>query len=404
MYIENDIVPRAKRSLFYTKRTPGVVILDNEESENQNVVGVYIPRLMFGIDATSGPKEEIIKLSQSFILNSNIKNIGKTSVTIRNYALLPFFIIPNVSVPMYKKGENVIIDFADSDIKSMFIMPYKMNEMNVRKTDTASFFVPAKEKENDEVNLENIYALQLDSEKKMVTLIMNKANGEVSRYFIQMNGKEGFVQLSDDNKRVVKISTDTDEILLQNESEASISLTERVVTVECDEYIINAESSVTINTETMTTKAETINEEASTKTSNVDDSSMKGSTLNITYTNVKEKGSSLDSKYSAKVIMDTPIMGVSGMITPGGGIGFEPPMLGQKPLPITSFVDGTGLANFGKPTATAMPVALGPIVSAALKALATGIDAVAGIHSIPPAQSQIVAALEPVLNSKRILG
>lgn len=402
MHIENDMIPRPKRSLFYARETPGKVLKTCDDTKNQNTVGVYIPRLMFAIDCTNGPQESVSTLNTSCIANKGNKNIGSSSVKLTNYVTLPFFIIPNVAVPKFKKGENVIVGFADEDIKSMMVMPYKMNEMVNRKTDQASWYIPAKKNEKDEVSLKNVYALQMDSEDMLMTLVMNNDQGEKSRYFLTFDGKNGEAYFSDDNKRFVKFTTKTDTILIQNESKTKISMEKRKIDVECDDFSINAKNSFKVKTSSYSIEADSMKEKASSLDSKIDTRTEKGNSYTINYTKLKKEGTSEEAKYS-KVGYTTPIFGISGVCATGG-LGFKAPTPGEMPPGTAAKVDETGMANFGTPNAMGLPLAVSMYTSMALMTVAGIVDSLCGINHIPPTCTAAMAAMSPLLASKRVSG
>ena len=401
MYIENYLNPKSTRSLRYAEQTPGLVVKSNAETGKDNVLGVYIPRLMFGLSPSKGAYENTIAFGTSKLLNSKNKSIGGNSLTIRNYVELSIATIPNINTPQFVCGENVMIDFADSDIKSAYILPYSFGDLNRRTTDDVTFMVPNFKKPGETPSISNTYGFQLNSRDQIISIWCSKNNGEKSDYAIIINAAEGKVLVSDSGKRAITIDTEKDNIQIKNEGGSSIDLTKDVIDMVCGTLNIKAKNDINITSTNMKRKVDNISTESTKDEEKIDQLSLKGNTYKREYNKQTVEGSSYEHKTS-KWACTSPISGFSGKLTSASYTISS--AAGTMPPPTNMTITEAGVGLFGSPNTPSIPVAKALPVISSLLAIAGVVDSLCSIECIPPTLSGVISGITAMMSSSNITG
>lgn len=244
-------------SLDPTEDSAGIVIGDRDETGSNNLK-VFIPRFMQGIDISDGkPKEETENLSSSKIKNSISKNIGSSSIKLKNYIEVPPFVVPGTRPPRFAIGERVLIKFFDNDIKTMVYYPYQVaGDTAKRLTDIQRMYVPAKTSQEDPVTDEDSYFLELNSRDKFVRVFTSNKNEEKCPFTFNINTKDGVVTFKDDTERSFEWNYDEDKISFKTNSGIVFELKENAVTLNCETLKINASESINVETSKFKLKAD----------------------------------------------------------------------------------------------------------------------------------------------------
>jgi hypothetical protein len=403
MYIPNYLKPIPTPSLHYAKRTTGVIVKNNTETGQDNLLGVYIPRLMFGLPVKEGAKENTVSIDTSKILNSKNKTIGKKSFKSKNYVELIITMNNNIIPPKFVNGEDVIVDFADEDIKSAYVLPYSfgVGEINRRKTDILTMYVNNFTEEGEIPDIDNIYGLQLDTKNQMVSIFTSKKNGEKGVYTFSINSKEGKVLISDSGKRTILINTDDDSITLENEAKSSISEVGDVINMKANILNIEMTSEINIKTNKLSRKSNSIQTTAVEDKENIGILKLTGNEYNLTY-NSQTLTSSLHQNFTSVYAVTSPIAGFSGIVTGKAVVIF--PIPGVMPPPTNALMSPSGVATFGTPNVKSMPLAVAPFTVTALATIASVVDVISIILNIPPSLSGVVSKLTSQITSKAVLG
>ena len=248
MRIKNNRTLETELSLDPTEDCVGIVVGDRDETE-KNTIKVFIPRFMQGIDIKDGkPVDEnaTVKLN---ILNSKNKNIGNTSLKLKNYIEVPPFLIPGINPPRYICGERVNIKFVDKDIKSPIYLPYQVHDVVLRKEDIIRVFVPSKSDFPDPIVDENSYFLELNSKEKFVRLFTSNQNGEKCPFTFNINTADGIVTFKDDTeKRMFEWNYDEDKIYWGTDAGIEFEFKEEAARLVCKTLDIKASESINIET------------------------------------------------------------------------------------------------------------------------------------------------------------
>jgi hypothetical protein len=400
MYIDNYLKPRVNPSLHYAERTPAVIVKTNEELGQDNMLGVYIPRLMFGLPIGNGAYEREVSIDSSKLLNSKNKKIGANTLTVKNYVELTVSMNPNIIMPKYVNGENVIVDFADKDLKSAYILPYSFGDTNRRKTDILTIFVNNFQEEQEAADLHNIYALQLDTKNQMISIFTSQNNKEKGVYTFAINAKDGVVLIGDSGKRKIQIKTDDDSISMINEAESEITMRDTVINMKADVLNIEMTSEVNIWTSRLYREADNIESYATEDKEHIDSMFRDGNDYTMEYNNQLLKGSS-HKNITSKFVVESPISGFSQVLTCNQFSIYNNP--GNSPLPSSATIDSAGIAKFANATA-ALPLAVAPPTIAALTTISAMVDGLGAIHRIPPLLSAIISGMTPTISSKAAFG
>jgi hypothetical protein len=403
MYIANYLKPTAHLSLQYTKRTTGVIVKNNTETGQDNLLGVYIPRLMFGLPIKNGAYEKTVSINTSKILNSKNKTIGKTSLKVKNYVELIVTMNNNIIPPKFVNGEDVIVDFADEDIKSAYVLPYSfgVGEINRRKTDILTMYVNNFQNEGEIPDVDNIYAIQLDTKNQMVSIFTSQRNGEKGVYTFSLNGKEGKVLISDSGKRTIIIKTDDDSITVQNEAKSLFSMVSDVMTMKANILNITMDSEINIKTSKMRRVADTIETTATEDKEHIKTLKLDGNQYNLTYNNQTLKGS-LHQNTTSIFKVTCPISGFSGILTAKAICIF--PIPGVMPPPTNATMSSNGVATFGTPNSGSLPLAVAPYTITALASIASTVDSLGSAHGIPANLANLVSSLSSKITSRAVRG
>jgi competence protein ComGF len=401
MYIDNYLKPKVSPSLHYAERTPALIVKTNEEIGKDNILGVYIPRLMFGLPIKDGAYEKTVSISTNKILNSKNKTIGATSIKIKNYVELMVSMNPNINMPRYVNGENVIVDFADHDLKSAYILPYSFGDTNRRKTDIITLFVNNFKEEGEEPQLHNIYALQLDTKNQMISLFTSNPNGEKGVYTFAINAKDGAILISDSGKRRILIKTDEDLITLMNEAKSEITMIDTVINMKADILNIDMVSEINMRTSRIYRRADNIETDATNDWEKVTNYHSEGNDYLREYNNQVARGSNYEN-YTSRFKVDSPISGFTQILTCNQFNIF--PVAGSFPPIVTANVSPIGIARFGNPSTASLGLAVAAPTIVALNTISVLVDAIGLLHCIPPMLVQTISNMSSSITSKLVFG
>lgn len=408
MYIKNFINPTSERSLLYGEdKMLGLVVKTSEEYKKDNVIGVFISKLMFGLPINNGAYEDNISIKKDNCLNSVNKSIGKNNIKIKNYVTLQVSQTNNVLPPKYAKGENVWVTSVDRDLKNLFVLPYTLGEVNKRKNDIWTLMVPNFEKyDNSDMTFDNTFGFQIDTKDKVISLWTSKTGGKDSGeekgvYYFGINAKDGKVVLSDSGKRVIQMGTDDDSLTYDNEAGSHIDITKDTLYAKIKHVKIEAEEDIEIKTSKLKRDCDEINTTSDKDTEEVDELNIKGNKLNSNYNNTKIESSSYENKTS-KWKCDSPIAGFTKVLTANSFSIWG--NAGVNPMPTCANISSSGVFTSGNPCTVSMGLAKAQPVISCLNSIAAKVDTIGSIVYCPPTSVAAVAALTPLITSKNSMG
>ena len=248
MQITNNRTLDVELSLNPTDNCVGIVVGDRDDTQTNNIK-VYIPRFMQGIDIQDGKtKDETVSINTKKILNSKNKNIGSTSLKLKNYIEVPPFLVPGINPPRYICGERVNIQFIDKDIKSPIYLPFQVHDVVLRKEDVIRLFAPSKADYSDPIVDDNSYFLELNSKEKFIRLFTSNKNEEKCPFTFNINTKDGIVTFKDDTKRAFEWNYDEDKIFWGTDAGIEFEFKEQAARLVCETLDIKASESINIET------------------------------------------------------------------------------------------------------------------------------------------------------------
>lgn len=401
MRIEDFSNPTASKSLRYDRRSIATVVKVSDDTGADNVLGVYIPRLMFGLPISTGPYDKSINVDTSKIKNKKNKTIGKTSIKIRNYCILPIAVIPNSDTPHFVLGENVFVDMADSDLKTMFILPYSLGEVNRRQYDQYTIRCPSLSKPGDEMTPDNTYGFQINTEDQIISLWTSQNNKEKSTYAIFINAKDGKMTISDGGKRVIDVDTENDSILIQNEKESKVELVGDIVNIKCGTLNIEAADDINIKAKNMKREVDNVKSTITEDQEEVDKLNIKGNEFKGEYNKQEWSGSEYKNKTN-KWVVDSPISGFTKVLTADS---FSiSPNAGMNPLPTCANWSNAGIGSFGNPAVASLPLVKFMPLNIALNMITATVDSIGSIYGIPPSLTASLSGMTSQIMTNNVKG
>lgn len=296
---------------LYSSSTYIAIVLDinsdlssNQFLDKEKTIKVYIPSLMSKIEMDiKEPLDKQTPIDTSIILNKNFK-ISKQSITSSNYIEVPPFRISNIEQPKVYYGESIWIIAIDKDFKKFKYIPFFMNEKK-RTFDRFRTFISDRTENSSDYKE---YEILMDSAERKIRMQMQTGRNEVSVYTIDIDGKEGYIKINDDEGNEIGLKTNDHHTWIKNVDGSIVE----VINNDC-----NVTTSNTIN-ETTSTK----NENASTINENADSINESASTINNTADKININGGMVNVK-GTKVIISAPMVQIASpsIILGGGGGG-----------------------------------------------------------------------------------
>lgn len=263
----------------------GIVIKTAEDLGASNVLGVYLPKIMMGINFSANLPKKTITITHSKIKNKkNTYLAGTNLLTTKCYINIIGLNIPNLAMPQFAKYEKVFVNFVDNDIKSAYFLPYTLP--NPGKRQKGDIFrigaiskPPLTQMQTDvESSKENFYYMEFDSINKRITIQNSQANLEKFQYTFLLDAKNSTLSIAD-GKRAVTINSLKDQITLQNEASTIITIKQDTINMYCKKFNLEAEESITMKTKDYkleTTKFQEDSKEAKITHKTLEHTSTKG--------------------------------------------------------------------------------------------------------------------------------
>lgn len=359
-----------------SKDTIGIVFKTSKDLNNRPLLGLIIPKFMMGYDFKNNdaPRETDLTINSSkFINDESCSGFIDKKITYKNYILVRPFLNQNIMMPVYTKGDKVIVTMIDNDIKTLAFLPYSINRLGQRATDSFTLAIPATTKENTALTEDNTYFLKIDSKNKMIVINMSKENGEAFNYTIGIDGTNGQVAISDNDKRSWILDSKNDSIITKT-SGSEISQVGDQIDLKGDIINITADSKVKIQTDALEIESNSIKETASDTKYEFSNFSVKSDIGKFGIENESHEGMSMKNKHST-YHNDTPLIGMNGqVIFPNFVIGNVPNI--NIPVPPLSGMSGPSGSMLIQTDPVGVPLVKYPQLVAALTAIAAAADAV----------------------------
>jgi len=211
-----------------------IVVKDMEELDEGEDLGLYIPKVMIGIDTLGdGPSESTESTDDSIFKNSSDYSLSPdSSVEECNYIKVPPMRFTNMKPPMFAKGETLYVIFVDGDIKKPRYRYENQNEIK-RPVDHLEIYITAKEDGN--CDIADTYKIVLSSRDNKLHLHTSEENGEATTYDIEINTKDGKLDIYDGEGNTIGMEKEGNHIYVKNADNSECIIKEKNITFNCDE-------------------------------------------------------------------------------------------------------------------------------------------------------------------------
>lgn len=129
------------------------------------------------------------------------------------------------TAPDVRRGEQVVIyQFGDSD---QYWWMTQMDDFRLRKLETVIYGWSATKDEKAEPSPANMYFLEISTHTGQITFKTSKANGEPFAYTIQLNTKQGFFAIQDDDGQTVFMDSKERQARMENRDGSYLEINKR---------------------------------------------------------------------------------------------------------------------------------------------------------------------------------
>lgn len=171
---------------------------------------------------------------------------------------LPLGQTNRITAPDVRRGEFVIlVKYADTDV--IYWMELKASHI-LRRLETVTWIFSNEREENKPLTEDNVYMFTVSTHDKHITISTTKSDGEPFAYSLQLNTKEGFFILQDDDDNYIFMDSKNRHIKLHNKDRSFVEMDKKVINIE-------SQDEINLKTKRYTLKAsESIKEETKTHT------------------------------------------------------------------------------------------------------------------------------------------
>ena len=247
------------------------------------------------------------------------KNIGSKSITLTNCVELYTAYPSGLAMPDYQIGDVVFVSFIDQDMKTMYCEESPVKQSGKKEGERVRLSAPAK-KENSNENVEfskaNEYAIEIDSRKDAQRILISTSNlnGEKCPFFIGLDSKNGVFYINAGGEEVFKYNSEDDEWFFKTKGGATASIKDNVISLNCDEFKLKAESKVSIETKNYEMKTDKLTEEATTVKKKYNNLNQEGSSAKFKIQNESHEGLSMRFKHTIGFQVESVISAFNGLV------------------------------------------------------------------------------------------
>lgn len=138
-----------------------------------------------------------------------------------------------VTAPDVRRGTVVMLwRFSDED---KFFWVTLKDDLALRKLETVVYAWSGTKKEGADVNADNYYYLEVSTHRGVVHFHTSKANGEFCAYDIQINTKDGVIQISDDVGNSFFFNSKEHQLSMKNADDCYMDLNKKNLTINVPE-------------------------------------------------------------------------------------------------------------------------------------------------------------------------
>lgn len=140
--------------------------------------------------------------------------------------------------PNVQRGEEVWI-WLSGDGRTWYWEPCNKDSLSARRLETVVQGVNADKptgKDSKQLGSQNMYYTETSSENQTYTVSTSAANGEVTTYLIQINGKKGSMILQDGMGNIIEINSSQGLVWLKNQCGTTVKLDKNNIEMKCNEH------------------------------------------------------------------------------------------------------------------------------------------------------------------------
>lgn len=156
------------------------------------------------------------------------------------------------TAPHVKKGESVNV-FEKKDTSEYYWQPRKKNNPT-RRAEAVTFAWSAASQSNDidiPKTADNHYSATVDGINGHITITTSKDNGEVAKYTVQVQGKQGHVTVADDLGNLIQLNSSTKTITLSNGDNTYVQLSGPNILANANETILLKANNIVLDSSTV---------------------------------------------------------------------------------------------------------------------------------------------------------
>ena len=207
----------------------------NTTDDKSKSVKLFVPKIMSNISMGTKPQETPITVDNGMIQQSEPAFKFGSNIKEQNYIVAPPSRESGQEQPPLALGETCRLEFLADDPKKIKYSTGITNE-KMRESDKTRTFI------KDKTTLEGDdkeYSTTQDSAKQIYTILTNDGRGEVSKYEITINAKEGFIVLKDYKGQEIYLKTKEEHLYAKNKSGT-------IAEIKKDKVNVSAPSSITL--------------------------------------------------------------------------------------------------------------------------------------------------------------
>ena len=235
-----------------------------------------------------------------------------------------------ITAPQVQKGERVLVYQFDND-KTLYWEPANLdNQKRVQEVVVHAYAAkkPTDGQKPTPTTPENSYTTTIDGINGLIEQRMSQANGEISPWLVQYDGKNGNMIITDQKNNLIQINTKSTEIDILNADGSHIQLLKDVINISCKNTLnIQASKAINVKTQNLNIECENYTHKANSVKWNANTVEMSGNTFTLNYPTIN-----LNGQVSAGGIATTGAGGGSSNVSVKGSMDVESSMTVKGPV------------------------------------------------------------------------
>jgi hypothetical protein len=234
---------------------------------------------------------ELDKENKTKVKNTNIHSGNESiSVTTKPSIKAKWLALEagnRITPPDLRKGETVFIyRYANTD---MFYWADVMKELDLRRKEIVTYAYGNTDTFKEKLTKDNSYWFTVDTVNKFIQLHTSDNDGEVCKYDLTINTKEGFLEVKDSKDNYIKLDRKENTLTIEIEKDINI-IAKETINVECKNMNVKVEETIVAECKNLDVKVEEV-------------TNLECDTLNIK-AKTKIYGEAPDIEYKGEIKLD----------------------------------------------------------------------------------------------------